>query len=88
MTSDLLLSLVWTLGLVILITVVVISRRARRHGGAYRGGVAGAMYHWQDRDKQRALEVIVEQKAEARRPEFPDGNLPDLECARRKGDNR
>lgn len=55
--------------------VVVVSRRARRHGG----GVIGAMYEWQNRDKQRALDVIVEGKAAETRPESPDGDLPQLE---------
>ena len=30
-------------------------------------------------DKRNALEIIVEQRAEARDPEDADGNLPDLE---------
>ena len=30
-------------------------------------------------DKQKALDVIVEGRAEERRPEYPDGNLPELE---------
>ena len=30
-------------------------------------------------DKRRAIEIIVEGRAEARDPEDADGNLPDLE---------
>ncbi len=70
---------VWGVALVVLVLLVVLSRRARRHGGAFTAGVAGAMYEWQNRDKQRALDVIVEGKAAETRPEYPDGNLPDLE---------
>lgn len=65
-------------GLVFLL-LVVLSRRARRHGGALRAGVVGALYEWQDRDKQRALDVIVEGRAAETRPESADGDLPQLE---------
>jgi hypothetical protein len=50
-------------------------RPRRRHGP----GAIGATYGWLNEDKQRAIELIVEDQAEARRPEYPDGNLPDLE---------
>jgi hypothetical protein len=76
-------SLVFTLlygaaGLVLLL-IVILSRRARRHGGAYRAGVVGAMYEWQNKDKQNALDVIVEGRAAETRPEYPDGDLSQLE---------
>jgi hypothetical protein len=64
---------------VVFLVLIVLSRRARRHGGALRAGVVGAVYEWQNRDKQKALEIIVEGKAAERRPEFPDGDLPQLE---------
>ena len=35
-------------------------------------------------DQRNAVEVIVEQRAAERRPEYPDGNLPDLEDPRRE----
>jgi hypothetical protein len=70
--------LAWTGGALVLVAVILVTRRARTHGGALRAGVVGTMYEWQNRDKQRALDVIVEGRAEARRPEYPDGNLPDL----------
>jgi hypothetical protein len=73
-----LVELVWVGGALILVVAILLSRRARRHGGALRSGVVGAMYEWQDRDKQKALDLIVEGRAEARRPEYPDGNMPDL----------
>ena len=33
----------------------------------------------QNQDKQRALDIIVEGKAAETRPEYPDGDLPQLE---------
>jgi hypothetical protein len=64
---------------VLFLLLIVLSRRARRHGGTLRAGVVGATYGWQDRDKQRALDAIVEGRAAETRPEYPDGNLPELE---------
>ena len=87
--ADILISLVWMAGFAILVLVIIISRRARRHGGAFRAGVVGAVYEMQSLDKQRALDVIVEGKAAETRPESPDGDLPQLErpkdSDRRKG---
>ena len=71
---------------VVFLLLIVLSRRAKRHGGTLRAGVVGATYDWQNRDKQKALEVIVEGKAAERRPEYPDGDLPQLESP--KGEDR
>lgn len=79
MDADKVISVVWLVGLVVLVLVIAISRRARRHGGAFRSGVVGAMYEMQNQDKQRALDIIVEGKAAETRPEYPDGDLPQLE---------
>jgi hypothetical protein len=68
---------------VVLLLLIVLTRRAKRHGGTLRAGVVGATYDWQNRDKQKALEVIVEGKAAERRPEYPDGDLPQLESPKR-----
>ena len=81
---DVALSIIYAGAFVVLVLIVVLSRRARRHGGAYRAGVVGAMYEWQNQDKQKALEVIVEGKAAETRPEYPDGDLPQLESPNRK----
>ena len=78
MDANTLTQATWGAAFLVLIIVVALSRRARRHGGSFRAGVAGAMYEWQNQDKQRALDVIVEERAAERRPESPDGNLPDL----------
>jgi hypothetical protein len=67
-----LIGAVWVLGLVVLVVVIRLNRRARRRGGAWQAGVVGAMYEWQNRDKQKALETIVESKRAKRAPESPD----------------
>ncbi len=64
--------LVWSAGALVIVVLILLTRRARRHGGALRSGAVGAVYEWQNKDKQRALDLIVEGKAEARRPEYPD----------------
>ena len=69
---------------VVFILFIVLSRRVRRHGGTLRPGVVGAMYEWQNRDKQHALDVIVEGKAAERHPEYPDGDLPQLKSPKKK----
>lgn len=57
----------------------VAKRPRRRYGGAM---TAGAIYDLLNEDRRKALEIIVEQRAEARDPEDKDGNLPDLEDPR------
>ena len=41
---DVALSIIYAGAFVVLLLIVGVSRRARRHGGAYRAGVVGAMY--------------------------------------------
>lgn len=79
MDSVALLALLYVTVPVVFLLLIILSRRAKRHGGTLRAGVVGATYDWQNRDKQKALEVIVEGKAAERRPEYPDGDLPQLE---------
>ena len=74
-----LLAVVYAAVPVVFLALIVLVRRGRRRCASLRTGVVGAMYEWQDRDKQKALEVIVEGKAAERRPEYPDGDLPQLE---------
>lgn len=78
MDSATMVGVVYAAAPVVLLLLVVLSRRARRHGGTLRPGVVGALYEWQNRDKQHALDVIVEGKAAERHPEYPDGDLPQL----------
>jgi hypothetical protein len=77
MDAGQIIELVWVGAAMVLVVLILITRRARRHGGALRSSVVGAMYGWQSKEKQRALDVIVEGKAAARRPENPDGSMPD-----------
>lgn len=69
-----------------LLVVYAVTRRTRGRGAGpprRRGGVGsaamGAVYDLLNEDKRRAIEIIVEEKAEERRPEYPDGDLPQLE---------
>lgn len=52
--------------------------RSRRRGPG--AGAAGAVYELLNEDRRRALEIIVEERAEATDPEHKDGNLPELEA--------
>jgi hypothetical protein len=72
-------AVVWAFAVLLVLLAFRAARRGRR-GGALTGAVAGTLYDWQTRDRQRALEIIVDEKAEARDPETRDGNLPDLEA--------
>jgi hypothetical protein len=69
---------------VVCLFLIVFARRVRREGGSLRTGMVGATYEWHNRDKQKALEVIVEGKAAERRPEYPDGDLPQLDSRESK----
>jgi hypothetical protein len=84
MDPSLVFSLVYGGAFVVFLLLIVLSRRARRHGGSFRAGVVGAMYEWQNKDRQKALDVIVEGKAAETRPEYPDGDLPQLESPKPK----
>lgn len=79
MEAGQIIEFVWVGVAMVLVGLILVTRRARRHGGALRAGVVGAMYEWQTKDKQRALDVIVQGKAAARRPEYPDESLPNLD---------
>ncbi len=46
---------------------------------------AGAIYDLLNEDRRKALEIIVEQRAEACDPEDRDGNLPEIEDPRKSG---
>jgi len=40
-------------------------------------GTIGAAWDLLNEDQRHTMEIIVEQRAEERRPEYPNGNLPD-----------
>jgi hypothetical protein len=72
---------IWIVAIVLLF---VAHRRSRRRGRLRAGSAgAGAVYGWLNEDKRKAVEIVVEGRAEARDPEDRDGNLPDLETPRR-----
>lgn len=61
---------------------VLKSRRRRKGGRRSRGpgpGAAGAVFEMLNEDKRRAIEIVVEERAEERDPETADGDLPQLE---------
>ena len=73
--------IVWALVILIGIVIVVVAAFQKRGTGRSSPGAGayGAVYDLLNEDKRRAIELIVEHKAEARDPEDADGNLPDLE---------
>jgi hypothetical protein len=80
MGSDVVVGFVW----LAVIVAAVLAAWSRGRGGLRPGpGAAGTVYDWLNEDKRKAVEIIVEQRAEARDPEDKDGNLPDLEAPRR-----
>jgi len=67
-------------GIVIMVLFVLAVLRARRkRGGRTFGspgpGAAGAIYDMLNQDKRNAIEIIVEEKAEARDPEHADDTV-------------
>jgi hypothetical protein len=67
-----------TIWVIVLIGVVTLLASIRRRSRGPGSAAAGAVYDMLNEDKRNALEIIVEQRAEARDPEDADGNLPDL----------
>ena len=79
MDTQLIGPLVWLVVMVAVVVAVMAATRKGRGGRSYGPGMIGATYDLLNEEKRRATELIVEEKAEARRPEYPDGNLPDLD---------
>jgi hypothetical protein len=73
-------ALIWV---AVIVLVAVLFTRQRRRGRRIGAGGAGTVYDWLNEDKRNAVEIIVEERAEARDPEDRDGNLPDLERPKR-----
>jgi hypothetical protein len=73
---------IWLIAIVLL---VVAYRKARIGRGGVNVGAAGtgAVYDMLNEDKRKAVEIVLEGRAEAQDPEDADGNLPDLETPRR-----
>ena len=78
-----------TLFLLAAVMIVLIARRIQARRGRLRrrgpgAGAAGAVYELLNEERRRALEIIVDERAEATDPEHKDGNLPDLEDPARR----
>jgi hypothetical protein len=75
-------AVIWLVAIVLLLVARSRVRKGRRqlHVGA---AAAGAIYGWLNEDKRKAVEIVVEGRAEARDREDADGNLPDLTGPRR-----
>jgi hypothetical protein len=76
-------SIAW-LAFFVLFFAAVISVRRRRRSGHPGPGTSGAIYDMLNEDKRKAIEIIVEERAEETDPETADGNLPDLESPKRR----
>ena len=68
---------IWAVVIVLLILAVRKTRGQRRRGGV-GSAAAGSVYDWLNEDKRRAIEIVVEKRAEAQDPENRDGDLPQL----------
>jgi hypothetical protein len=66
-----------TIAALVLFVAAVI--RLRRRRGRVGPGASGAVYDMLNEDKRKAIELIVEERAEERDPETADGDLPQLE---------
>jgi hypothetical protein len=75
---------IWLIAIVLLVVAARRTRRRRRRGGI-GSAAAGTIYDWLNDDKRKAVEIVVEGRAEARDPEDRDGNLPDLAGSKRRG---
>jgi hypothetical protein len=75
--------------LVAVVCLIIAFRKTRRGRGRFNVGpaAAGGIYDMLNEDKRRAVEIIVEQRAEAQDPEDKDGDLPQLEDPRRRRRN-
>ena len=76
-------AVIWCVVIVLLGAVVwrLTGRREEYRGGTglrIGSAAAGIFYGMLSEDKRNAIEIIVEERAEARDPEDKDGNLPDL----------
>jgi hypothetical protein len=78
-------SAIWGFTLLVFFIVGFVKIRRRRSSQTFNvgAGAMGSVYDLLNQDRRNAIEIIVEEKAEARDPEDADGNLPDLERPRR-----
>jgi hypothetical protein len=74
-------ALVW---LAAIVGIVLAFRKIGAERPRVGSASAGTVYDWLNEDKRKAIEIIVEEKAEETDPETADGNLPDLESPKRR----
>ena len=68
-----------------LIVVIILRRVVTRRGRSRLGPAAvGSVYDMLNKDQREAVELVIEERAEARDPEDAEGNLPDLAGGRRR----
>jgi hypothetical protein len=74
-------ALVWIVALLGMfgMLALLISGGRSRHRPRVGSAAAGTVYGMLNEDTRKAVEIIVEGRAEARDPEDKDGNLPELE---------
>jgi hypothetical protein len=76
MPADFINAIVWVVAIV---AIIVAFSRLGRTSRDIGPGATGSIYDMLNEDKRNAVEIVVEERAEARDPETRDGNLPDLE---------
>jgi hypothetical protein len=69
--------------LAMLVLFVAVTWRLIRRRGSIGPAASGTVHDMINEDKRKAIEIIVEERAEERRPENRDGNLPELERPKR-----
>jgi hypothetical protein len=77
---------IWGIAGLLFLVAAIVQMRRKKHGGRTLDagpGAMGAVYDLLNQDRRNAIEIIVEEKAEARDPEDKDGNLPELEQPKR-----
>lgn len=77
---------IWGIVVFLLVFAFLAHVRHKRRGGRtfdVGPGAYGAVYDLLNQDRRKAIEIILEEKAEARDPEDADGNLPALEHPRK-----
>lgn len=68
--------------MVLFVAAVLKARRRRTRAGGLGPGATGSIYELLSEDRRKAIEIIAEERAEARDAETADGNLPELERPR------
>ena len=68
----------------ILALFIALMRKIRSRTHRPGAGATGAVHEMLIEDRRKAIEIILEERAEARDPEDKDGDLPQLERPKRR----